>query len=301
MRTLADRMKMYEGLSEQRLMPRLPAMARLDGRCFSAFTKKAGAFYAPFIYMMDGLTAYLVKETEALAGYTQSDEITLCWHKSQPESDYFFGGRVQKMTSMLGALASTWMNTEGRKFEGPSGAKLRWTQPPLFDARVWNVPDLREAANVFLWRQRDCVRNSVTMQARRYFSFQELLHKNVSERKRMLLDMARHLSGLSFSPLGLSPPVAWEGLSRREQYGLFVQRVRTRRRFTTEEVEKLPLRHQARTNPNLEVVRTDLLTHTYNLEEASARDLFFERLSDGYHPEPSDAESDNANDEEESA
>lgn len=51
-------------------------------------------------------TKYLVDETDARMGYTQSDEISLVWLTESPESQIFFNGRIQKMTSILAAMAS---------------------------------------------------------------------------------------------------------------------------------------------------------------------------------------------------
>lgn len=45
---------------------------------------------------------------------------------------------------------------------------------PLFDARVFTLSDPVEVANYFLWRQRDAVRNSISMAAQAHFSHKRL-------------------------------------------------------------------------------------------------------------------------------
>ncbi|KKL92895.1 hypothetical protein LCGC14_1880070, partial [marine sediment metagenome] len=102
-----DRMKMYEKAeSGRRFMPLLPVYARLDGRSFSRFTK---GFNRPYDKRMSeamiDTTKYLVEETNALIGYSQSDEISLVWYSDSIDSQIFFDGKIQKMVSVLAALA----------------------------------------------------------------------------------------------------------------------------------------------------------------------------------------------------
>jgi tRNA(His) 5'-end guanylyltransferase len=73
-----DRMKAYEALANPPLLSPLPVCARLDGRGFHAFTKHAERpFSASFHRRMVDLTRFLVVESCADVGYTQSDEISL--------------------------------------------------------------------------------------------------------------------------------------------------------------------------------------------------------------------------------
>jgi hypothetical protein len=55
-----------------------------------------------------------------------------------------------------------------------------------FDARVFTIPDPVEVANYFLWRQRDAVRNSISMAAQAHFSHRQL-HKVNTDRMQELL------------------------------------------------------------------------------------------------------------------
>jgi len=99
--SLGDRMKLYESAeASRRFMPLLPVLARIDGRCFSSFTKGMERPYDSVMTdMMIATTAALVSETNACMGYTQSDEITLAWHSTDLKSQIFFDGRIMKMTS----------------------------------------------------------------------------------------------------------------------------------------------------------------------------------------------------------
>lgn len=64
---LGDRMKMYEGMeASRRLMPLLPALARIDGRAFHRFTRgMQRPFDARFSAAMVDTTAALVRDTGA--------------------------------------------------------------------------------------------------------------------------------------------------------------------------------------------------------------------------------------------
>ena len=54
---LGDRMKMYERVGTHRLMQLLPAIARLDGKCFHGLTKNMGRpFDAKFTAAMTSAT-----------------------------------------------------------------------------------------------------------------------------------------------------------------------------------------------------------------------------------------------------
>ena len=105
---LGDRMKAYEAHETgRRFMPLLPVYARIDGRCFSAFTRTFPRPYSEaFALAMLATTEYLVAETHARIGYTQSDEISLVWLQPRCHAELFFAGKVQKMTSVLASMAT---------------------------------------------------------------------------------------------------------------------------------------------------------------------------------------------------
>jgi len=237
---LGDRMKLYE-LAEagRKFMPLLPIMARIDGRCFKSFTKGMKRPYDPAMTeMMVETTLYLVDYTNACMGYTQSDEITLAWHSTDIKSKIWFDGRISKMTSQLGAHATLCFYTECVDRAFRYSLKL-----PTFDARVWQVPNRTEGANVFLWREWDATKNSLTMAASEYYSHAELHEKNGADKHEML-----HAKGVN-----------WNDYPAEFKRGTFVQRRTLVMPFTTEELDALPPKHAARTNPGLTIERSRVL------------------------------------------
>jgi tRNA(His) 5'-end guanylyltransferase len=235
--TFGDRMKTFEGKEAgRRLLPLLPIMARLDGKSFHSFCRGLKRpFDENFKKLMVATTKYLVTETGAVAGYRQSDEITLCWYSESYESQVFFDGRIQKMTSILAAMATAYFNKHLAEFL-PEKTHLM----PLFDCRVWNVPTLEEAANTFLWREVDAVRNSIQSAGQAQFSHTQLHLKSQSDIQEML-----------FQEKGIN----WNDYPAWAKRGSWVRKERTCCPFTATELEKLPAKHQARSNPDLRVER----------------------------------------------
>lgn len=234
---LGDRMKVYERTETGRtIMPMLPTLARMDGKAFHTFTR---GLPRPFCDTLRGLmvetTRRLVEETNANVGYTQSDEITLLWHTPDPKTQPWMGGRVMKMTSILAAMTTAIFNRLLPEYlPGKAGAL------PLFDARVWNVPTPEEAANVFVWREQDAVRNSVSMLAQAHFSPKRLHGLSGAEMQELL-----------WQEKGIN----WNDTTPQHKRGVYVQRRRVVTPFSTKELERLPAKHAARTNPDLAVER----------------------------------------------
>ena len=233
---LGDRMKLYEGRETGRLMPRLPVVARLDGKNFSNWTRGLRRPYdEDLIWCMGGLTKYLVAKTAALVGYTQSDEISLLWYSDSPKSQIYFDGKIQKMVSVLASEATAHFNY----LVGISN--LPEMTLALFDCRVWAVPTKDEAANAFLWREQDATKNSIAMAAQSVYSHNELFGKHQGDMMEML-----HAAGIN-----------WNDYPPAFKRGTWVAKRKVLRRFSCEEIEALPPKHEARTNPDLEVRRTD--------------------------------------------
>lgn len=236
---LGDRMKLYERAEAgRRCMPLLPICARIDGKRFSRFTAKLARPYDERLsQLMIDVTRYLVEHSHARVGYTQSDEISLLFFAETFGSQVFLDGRVQKLTSILAAMAAAKFNALV-----PERIPERAGTLALFDCRVWTVPNREEAANVFLWREQDATKNSVSMAARHFYSHTDLDHKDGAEMQEMLFRKG----------------INWNDYPAFFKRGTYVQRRVVQRPFTATELESLPPLHAARTNPELLIERNEM-------------------------------------------
>lgn len=107
-----DRMKKYEQIEAGRIfLPNLPILVRIDGKGFSKYTKKLNKPYdIRFSDIMINVTKFLVKQTNACIGYTQSDEITLVLYAKELNQEIFFAGKIQKMVSVISSMATAKFN-----------------------------------------------------------------------------------------------------------------------------------------------------------------------------------------------
>ena len=229
---LGDRMKLYESaMAQERFMPLVPIVARIDGRGFSKFTRgMERPFDATMSKAMIHTTKELVRHTNATVGYTQSDEITLIWFSPSFKSKTWFDGRVQKMVSLLGSHATLYFNQYILEHM-PKYAKRN----PTFDARVWNVPNLMEAVNVLIWREWDATKNSIQMAGHHYFSNKQLHKKNTSEIQEML-----------WSEHGVN----WNNYPYFFKRGTYIgwKELTTDKKLDQADIDLLPPKHHARTN-----------------------------------------------------
>ena len=80
------------------------------------------------------------------------------------------------------------------------------------------------------------------MAARAYYSHNELLNKSGSEMQELLF----------------AKGVNWNNYPEFFKRGSYIQRVTVKRKFSTEELDALPEKHNARLNPNLEFERVEI-------------------------------------------
>lgn len=215
---LGDRLKEYEKRSETNISADEYLIIRIDGHKFSKFTK---GFLRPFD---DVFREVMVKTTEELherfnayTSYTQSDEITLfipiMEDKMQGQNrPHQFNGRTQKIASLASSYATVCFNKhlsllvtmyksiidENDKFNVyRMTRKKEWDyytklvskcNLAYFDARVFGVPNISEVANVFIWRSRDCIKNSKATFAQAYCSHKELQNMNSEEQIQYTLE-----------------------------------------------------------------------------------------------------------------
>jgi tRNA(His) guanylyltransferase len=170
-----DRMKDYEDRETgRRFLPYIPVYARIDGRGFSKFTRDAAKPFDKHISeAMIAATTALVVETKATIGYTQSDEISLVWTTREPGEDMFFRGKVQKLCSVLSGLATSAFIVSLLKSDSDWADRVV-KRMPHFDARVVQLPNREEAANMILWREMDARKNAISMAAHSVFTHKSL-------------------------------------------------------------------------------------------------------------------------------
>ena len=239
---LGQRIKQYEMLGQS--MPIVPSLApalvcRLDGSGFSKFTRGLARPYdAGFHNLMCEVTKELMHEANCSVGYTQSDEITIMMFNDSIQSQLYCGGRVFKILTKLATLAS---NT----FNGLIPTYIPSKRGPVqFDCRIIPVPSREEAVSAFLWRELDASKNSISMAARSMFSHAELQNKNGSQMQEMMF---------------LKHGVNWNNYPVSFRRGSYFRKETIVRAYTAEELEQLPPKHNARTNPNLQVTRSDIV------------------------------------------
>ena len=234
--TLGDKLKAIEAVEAGRkAMKGIPVLARLDGRSFHSWTRGLRRPYDDLLSsLMIKTTKHLVEETHALVGYTQSDEISLCWHvDAHGLQEFMFDGKFQKLTSVLASIATAYFNVEGLKhFSPPRGLAT-------FDCRVWQVPDLRTAYLNFLWRELDATKNAISMAAGAYYSHKELHGKTSSERQELLFQ-----KGVNFND--------YPAFFKR---GTYVQRKDVWKELTADELARIPRERW----PTGQVLRSEVL------------------------------------------
>jgi tRNA(His) guanylyltransferase len=223
--TIGDRMKGYEAHETlRRSMQRLPICVRMDGRAFHTFTRGLNRpFDGGFANAMIETTKYLVSETNAKIGYTQSDEITLVFWDGSFLSEPLFGGKLFKLTSVLASMTTAKFNSLV-----PSLIPSKTGRFGIFDARIFQVPSLDEAANLVLWRWLDARKNSISMAAQAEFSPKQLHRKNSKEMLEMLAERK----------------VIWENYPNHLKWGTFIQRKTVERVLTEEELDRIPEGHR---------------------------------------------------------
>jgi tRNA(His) guanylyltransferase len=240
--SLGQRMKGYESqYSGQQLLPLIPIVARMDGKAFHTFTAGLKRPYDERLSrLMVATTKYLVQETNAKVGYTQSDEISLVWYSDEIDTENFFDAKLLKMNSILASMTTAYFNRHMPNYLPEKAERL-----PLFDARVYNVPTDWEATNYLIWREMDATRNSISMAAQSMFSHNELQNKSSS----MMQEMMFQTHGVN-----------WNDYPSFFKRGTYLARRKSERPFTTDEIDKLPAMHAARRNPGLTITRQEVVT-----------------------------------------
>ena len=186
-------------------------ICRIDGHHFSSFTK---GFDKPFDTALSNAMIQTTKDLHerfnCYSSYHQSDEITLFIPALKDSKDNYiehpFSGRTDKINSLVAAFTTMSFNKnltseyEKEKYEHCNNfedsfrltSEEQESQKHLarfkeklgnayFDCRCFGVPSKEEAFNVFMWRSRDCIKNSKSMMAQAYVPHRELQGKNGEE------------------------------------------------------------------------------------------------------------------------
>lgn len=174
---LGGRMKAYEAATRAVLPPHTYTILRVDGRAFHTYLRSAPRPFDPdFIEAMQHVAQVLCNEAQgAVFAYGQSDEISVLMSDVSPQAQPWFGGVVQKMSSVAAGLATAALIAK----RGPEGL-------PHFDARVFTVTSIEAVGDYFLWRMNDAQRNSISMAAQALFSHKQLHRKSSRDMLEML-------------------------------------------------------------------------------------------------------------------
>lgn len=185
---IGDRMKsQYENRTRVFLPRRTYTILRVDGKAFHTYTRRMDRPYdKDFMQVMDATASAMLPEIMGSEfAYVQSDEINiLLTDFYKPNTEAWFDGNVQKIASIGAALATGWFSYLVYCVENCKLAKFSGI--PLFDARVFTIPDYIEVENYFIWRQKDAERNSIQMLAQHYYSHKQLHEKNCSDLQDMI-------------------------------------------------------------------------------------------------------------------
>jgi tRNA(His) guanylyltransferase len=174
---LGDRMKQHERVTKSVLPPRTYTLMRADIRAAHTLLRGAERPYdLAFMADMDAVAEALCAEISgSVFAYTQSDEISvLAVDFTSAGTQPWFGGEVQKWCSVAASVATATLNAR------------RPGRLAMFDARVFTVSDPAEVAAYFIWRQRDAVRNSISMAAQAAFPHKQLHGVNSAQAQEML-------------------------------------------------------------------------------------------------------------------
>jgi tRNA(His) 5'-end guanylyltransferase len=146
---LDKKMRVFETSHDHCVLPEMFMVARIDGRGFTRLTKEVHEFEAPFD---ERFRDCMIETTEhlmscgfrVLYGYTQSDEISLLFHRDET----LFGRKLRKYNSVLAGEASARFSL----LLGDIG---------VFDCRICQLPNENLVVDYFRWRNEDAHRNAL--------------------------------------------------------------------------------------------------------------------------------------------
>ena len=221
-----DEMKMFERIyAGHQFIPNLPICIRLDGKGFSKYTSKLKRpFDETFSQIMKDVTKFLIQETNAIVGYTQSDEISLILYSDDHKKEVYFNGKIQKLISVLASMATAKFNELAYKLLPQD----KIPKLAFFDCRAWLMPNKEKAVDVLYWREIDATKNSISMATRSVYKTSEMMNKKANEMKDMLVQKG----------------INWNEYPSSFKRGTYLQKRTELKTLTEEELNKIPKEHQ---------------------------------------------------------
>lgn len=236
---LDKKLRVFETLNDQYVLPQMHLVARIDGRNFTALTKEKHNFEAPFDSkfrdMMTSTVEHLMQcGFKIVYGYTQSDEISLLIDIN----DNTFERKLRKINSILAGEASA-------KFS------LLLGDVAVFDCRISQLPNTQLVMDYFRWRNEDAHRNALN--AHCYWvlrkegltptkSDAELVNKTVAEKNEFLFQRGINFNDLpAWQKRGMG--VFWEEYEK-EGYNPKIQKTVAAKRRRLKIEYELPLREE---------------------------------------------------------
>ncbi len=178
----------YE-LRSRRFLPRRSyVIIRADGRSFHKWCKGLDKPYDK--HLLEAMDAAALELCEQVSGcklgYVQSDEISLVLTDFDTiETEAWFDNCQNKLESITASIATMAFNlhitsTRDARMDScindPDSVPEFYRRCPdaTFDSRAFVIPDYVEVENYLIDRQKDAMRNSVTMLASKYASHKKL-------------------------------------------------------------------------------------------------------------------------------
>ena len=183
--TLGDKQKTYEKILDIHCPENYPIIIRLDGKTFSHRVKQwklKKPFDERFHICMIETCKTLFTELQMVDFiWTGSDEISIVLNDHKKEGSALFGRRIEKILSISASMASVAFNFAAMK-QGFDVVKF----PALFDSRITVLPNEDEIYRNIIFRQNDCIRNSISQYARQYYSTKQLHSIGREEQLKMI-------------------------------------------------------------------------------------------------------------------
>lgn len=182
---IGDRIKKnYEDTTRIYLPRRSYTISRIDGKSFHSYCKGlTKPFDEGLINDMDETAIHLCKNIQGVQfAFVQSDEISLLITDFEDiKTQAWFDNNLQKMCSISASLTASKFNQ--LRFKRYNNVETKLAD---FDSTIFQIPQKQEVMNYFIWRQKDCTRNSISTVAQSLYSHKELTNKNTNEMQEMI-------------------------------------------------------------------------------------------------------------------